>query len=276
MENFDQLLSARKKDNLPISVGTSLAIEALKENQRYESIWINVRTLYRNILHSIEDTDERAKFMLKDNRPEAAAAIGKVISQEKEIIQNYLNGRVDGVRLYLLGYQDLAKKYPNAKLKTPMTDNQKNYWGLMESVIDEVLGVDYDQEIRWDKGSELEGEATRSVIITNHPVDLLSRTKFRDLRLLESHTGAIKPKSQWFTKLSDGKDLKNMPFNRFTIQVFGDGPLQFERWNIKFRNAILGMARDNRWSPVTTLDRIRFSIDRMRDKYSGEMLKKLL
>lgn len=276
MVNFDQILAERKKDNLPISVGTSLAIEALKENQRYESIWINVRTLYRNILHSVEDTDKRALFTARGNREEAAVAIGKVISQEKEIIQNYLNGRVDGVRLYLLGYKDLEKKFPNAKLKIPTTDNQKGYWGLMDSVIDEVLGVDYDQEIRWDKGSELEGEPTRSVIITNHPVDLLSRTKFRDLRLLESHTGAVKPKSQWYTKLSDGKELKNIPFNRFTIQVFGDGPFQFERWNIKFRNAILLLAHDNRWGPVTTLDRIRFCLDRMRDRFSGEMLKKLL
>jgi hypothetical protein len=276
MGKLDQLLTERKKDNLPISVGTSLAIEALKENQRYDSIWINVRTLYRNVLHSIEDKDERALFMSPSAQLEAAAAIGKVISQEKEIIENYLNGRVGGVRLYLLGYEDLSKKFPNAKLKVPTTDNQKGYWNLMDKVIDEVLADDYDQTIRWDKGSELEGEHTRSVIITNHPVDLLSRTKFKELRLLESHTGAIKSKSQWYTKLSDGKLLSNIPFNRFTIQVFGDGPFQFERWGHKFRGEIINLARESRWTPVTTMDRIRFSLSRMRDKYSGEMLKKLL
>lgn len=276
MEKLEQILLARKKDNLPISVGTSLAIEALKENQRYDSIWINVRTLYRNVLHSIEDKDERALFMAMSNRKEAATLIGKAISQEKEIIENYLNGRVGGVRLYLLGYTDLKKKFPNAKLKVPTTDNQKAYWGLMDEVIDVVLGDDYDQTIRWDKGSELEGEETRSVIITNHPVDLLSRTKFRELRLLESHTGAIKSKGQWYTKLSDGKLLSNIPFNRFTIQIFGDGPFQFERWGHKFRNEIISLAHDNRWTPVTSLDRIRFCLGRMRDKYSGEMLKKLL
>lgn len=276
MVTFDQMLAERKKDNIPVSVGTALAIEALKDNQRYDSIWINVRTLYRNVLHSIEDTEKRAMFTDPKNRLEAAAAIGKAISQEKEIIQNYLNGRVDGVRLYLLGYTDLAKKFPHAKLKLPETDNQKAYWGLMDSVIDEVLNDDYDQEIRWDKGSELEGEPTRSVIITSHPVDLLSRTKFRDLRLLESHTGAVKPKSQWYTKLSDGRGLPNIPFNRFTIQVFGDGPLQFNRWSIKLRQSIGELAHNNRWTAVTTMDRIRYSLDKMRDRYSSEMLKKLL
>ncbi len=276
MADFDQLLAKRVKDNLPISVGTSLAIEALKENQRYDSIWINVRTLYRNILHSIEDKDQRELFLAPANRKAAARAIGTAISQEKVVIENFLNGRVGGVRLYLLGYTDLAKKFPNAKLKVPTTDNQKNYWGLMDEVIDVVLGDDYDQDIRWDKGSELEGEETKSVIITNHAVDLLSRTKFRELRLLESHTGAIKSKSQWYTKLSDGKLLSNIPFNRFTIQVFGDGPFQFERWGHKFRTEIVGLARESRWTPVTTLDRIRFCLGRMHDKYSGEMLKKLL
>ncbi|EBW9734493.1 hypothetical protein DQR70_05815 [Salmonella enterica subsp. enterica serovar Oslo] len=276
MVDFDLLLTKRKKDNLPISVGTSLAIEALRENKRYDSIWINIRTLYRNILHSIEDKDERELFTNPSNRKEAAAAIARVISQETGIIKNFLNGRIDAVRLYCLGYTDLHRKFPNAKLKVPTTDIQKNYWGLMDAVIDEVLAEDYDQVIDWDKGSELEGEHTRSVIITNHAVDLLSRTKFKELRLLESHTGVIKSKSQWYTKLSDGKMLSNIPFNRFTIQVFGDGPFQFERWGHKFRNEIIGLASEMRWTPVTTLERIKFSLNRMRDKYSGELLKKLL
>ncbi|ELF5188676.1 hypothetical protein RBD99_004411 [Salmonella enterica] len=276
MVDFDLLLTKRKKDNLPISVGTSLAIEALRENKRYDSIWINIRTLYRNILHSIEDKDERELFTNPSNRKEAAAAIARVISQETGIIKNFLNGRIDAVRLYCLGYTDLHRKFPNAKLKVPTTDIQKNYWGLMDAVIDEVLAEDYDQVIDWDKGSELEGEHTRSVIITNHAVDLLSRTKFKELRLLESHTGVIKSKSQWYTKLSDGKMLSNIPFNRFTIQVFGDGPFQFERWGHKFRNEIIGLATEMRWTPVTTLERIKFSLNRMRDKYSGELLKKLL
>ncbi|WNT47270.1 hypothetical protein SPLA10_PHROGS00209 [Salmonella phage SPLA10] len=276
MVDFDLLLTKRKKDNLPISVGTSLAIEALRENKRYDSIWINIRTLYRNILHSIEDKDERELFTTPSNRKEAAAAIARAISQETGIIKNFLNGRIDAVRLYCLGYTDLHRKFPNAKLKVPTTDIQKNYWGLMDAVIDAVLAEDYDQVIEWDKGSELEGEHTRSVIITNHAVDLLSRTKFKELRLLESHTGVIKSKSQWFTKLSDGKMLSNIPFNRFTIQIFGDGPFQFERWGHKFRNEIIGLAMEMRWTPVTTLERIKFSLNRMRDKYSGEALKKLL
>lgn len=276
MVDFDLLLTKRKKDNLPISVGTSLAIEALRENKRYDSIWINIRTLYRNILHSIEDKDERELFTAPGNRKEAAAAIGRAISQETEIIKNYLNGRIDAIRLYCLGYTDLHKKFPNAKLKVPSTDIQKNYWGLMDAVVDFVLAEDYDQAIMWDKGSELEGEHTRSVIVTNHAVDLLSRTKFKELRLLESHTGVIKSKSQWYTKLSDGKLLANIPFNRFTIQIFGDGPFQFERWGHKFRNEIIGLAQEYRWTPVTTLDRVKFCLSRMRDKFSGEMLKKLL
>lgn len=273
MADFDQFLINREKDAIPISVGTAMAIQALKENTRYDSIWINVRTLYRNILGSMP-TDVRNIFI--ENPEEAALPIARVLSQETEVIRNYLNGRIDGVRLYLLGYTDLKRKFPNAMLKIPATPKQKGYMNLMESVVDKVMAADYDQQIRWDKGTELEGEYGRSVIITSYPVDLLSRTKFRELRLLESHTGAIKPKSQWYTKLSDGKQLSNIPFNRFTIQIFGDGPLQFERFSVRFRKEIVNLAATNRWTPVTTMDRIRFSLGQMRDRFSAEQLKKLL
>lgn len=276
MADFDLLLTKRVKDEIPISVGTALAIEALRNNQRYDSLWINVRTLFRNILHSIEDKDDRELFLKPANHIAAAKAIVTAIHQEVSVIRNFLNGRIGAVRLYLLGYKDLGKKFPNAKLKLPTTEKQKNHWNLMEAVVDEILGQDLDQEIRWDKGSELEGEYTRSVIITSHAVDLLSRTKFKELRLLESHTGAIKSKSQWYTKLSDGKLLSNIPFNRFTIQIFGDGPHQFERWGFKFRDQIIELAQQQRWTPVTTLDRIRLSLTRLKDKYSGDMLKRLL
>lgn len=276
MGRLEQYVVNREKEKVPISVGTAMAIMALDGNKRYDSIWINVRTLFRNILGALGDTEIRNIFYKKENLAEGAEAIAAAISQETEIIRNYLNGKVGTVVLYLLGYEDLKRIYPLAKLKVPSTDLQKGYINLMEKVMDIVLSNDYDQMIFWDKGSELQGDSGRSVIITSYPVDLLSRTKFRELRLLESHTGAIKPKSQWYTKLTDGKTLSNIPFNRFTIQLFGDGNLQFERYGIKFRAAILELAYESKWTPVTTLDRIRFTLNRMRDKFSGEMLKKLL
>lgn len=273
MTRFEKYLVDREIDSIPISVGTAMAIQALAENKRYDSLWINVRTLVRNVLGAMP-TEIRDEFT--KSPAESAPAVAAVISQEVEVIRNYLNGRINSVKLYLLEYEDLAKKYPMAQLRVANTDKQKAMEKLMSTVLDKIMAADFDQVIEWDKGSELEGEYTNSLIITHYSVDLLSRTKFKQLRLLESHTGAIKSKSMWYTKLTDGRKLVNIPFNRFTIQIFGDGGILFDRMSTRFRNEIILLAREKKWTPVTTLDRIRFSLNSMKDKYSAEMLKKLI
>lgn len=279
------ILAKRATGELPLSIGTSLAIEALKEPavfEKYDTLWINIRTLWRNIYDSIE-RDDRER-MIKPPSPSQMDAHYRVIckamadtmKEELSQIRSFLDGKLKGVRIYYLGYKDLPKRFPLALLREPTTPLQQQYADLMERTLDYVLLEDGDSLIEQDKGSELRGEPAKSLIITHCPVDLLSRTKFQQLRLLESHTGAIKSKSQWATKLTDGKDMKIVPFNAFTIQVFGDGAVHFNRMAISVRRGLLEVANAQRWTPVTTMEKIKYNLKGMKDQFLAKNLQRLL
>jgi hypothetical protein len=279
------ILAKRATGELPLSIGTSMAIEALKEPavyEKYDTLWINIRTLWRNIYDAIEREDRER--MIKPPSPTHAdahyrqicKAMADTMKEELTQIRSFLDGKMKGVRVYYLGYKDLAKKYPLAILRVPTTPLQQQYADLMERTLDYVLMEDADTLIEQDKGSELRGEQTRSLIITHCPVDLLSRTKFNQLRLLESHTGAIKSKSQWSTKLTDGKEMKIVPFNYFTIQVFGDGGVHFNRWAVKARRELLEVAHAAKWTPVTTMEKIKYNLKGMKDQFLAKQLQRLL
>jgi hypothetical protein len=275
------ILAKRATGELPMSIGTSLAIEALKEKHDYDTLWINIRTLWRNLYESIEREDRER--LLKPPSPAQmdahyraiCKAMSVTMNEELEHIRRFLGDKISGVRTYHLGYRDLAKRFPLGLLRVPTTPLQQQHYDLMERTLDFVLLDDADTFIEQDKGSELRGEATKSLIITHYPVDLLSRTKFNSLRLLESHTGAIKSKSQWATKLTDGRDMKIIPFNAFTIQVFGDGPVSFNRYPTAIRKGVLEVAAATRWTPVTTMEKIRYSIRGMKDQFASKQLQRL-
>lgn len=284
MQRIEEILAGRTVDSLGISVGTDIAIASLTHNPKdahgnpsYETLWINLRTLHRNVIQALTTEDrDRLLAIAGQRKQDVAETIARVIAQEVVVIRRFLADKVRGVRIYCLGYKDLLRRFPMANLRVPDTVLQQQTFDLMESVIQAVLAKDESQLIEWDKGSELRGEATKSLIITHYPVDLLSQTKFRQLRLLESHTATIKPRSQWYTKLTDGSKLSNIPFNTLTIQLFGDGGVCFNRFGVKLRRAIIELAARYRWTPVTTMDRIKFTLRSMDDRYSGVTLQRMM
>lgn len=266
--NAYDILSQRVVGELPISIGTSLALEGLKEhNDKYGSLWINLRTLYRNIYESVPNL-LRSKL--------TSEALAATLLEEVNYIKQFSQGKIDHIQLYHREYADLLRRFPRAYIFVPNTPLQRQYDAFMNGCIDIVLKEDTDQLIEWDKGSELRGEPTKSLVMTNYPVDLLSRTKFVQLRLLESHTGQVKSKSMWNSKLKDGKLLKDMPFNEFTLQVFGDGPVQFMRYPIAVRNAVIDLAKKYKWTPMTTKEKIRQNIQWLTDPAIKEQLRDIL
>ena len=141
MTRFEKYLVDREIDSIPISVGTAMAIQALAENKRYDSLWINVRTLVRNVLGAMP-TEIRDEFT--KSPAESAPAVAAVISQEVEVIRNYLNGRINSVKLYLLEYEDLAKKYPMAQLSVASTANQQAMETPMSTLPDKIMSASSD------------------------------------------------------------------------------------------------------------------------------------
>lgn len=280
--NVYDILARRAVGELPLSIGTSLAMETLEPNKRYGGLWINIRTLYRNIYDALDGEDRKALVAAlgqdKSNRTmrEAVVAFTDTLEEELQRILQYGQGKLDKVTLYHREYADLLRRFPGAILFTPKTPLQKTYHFLMDNVIDEVLRRPIGQYVDFGKGSQLKGEPVKALILTHYPVDLLSRTEFIQLRLIESYSGAIKSKSQWNTKLTDGKLYPRIPFNEFTIQAFGDRNILFMRYPKSVREAVLELAERFKWTTMTTTDKIKLNLGWMNDRYTAEQLKRLL
>ena len=94
------------------------------------------------------------------------------------------------------------------------------------------------------------------------------------LELIESHTGAIKPFPLWSSKFS-GTIKVELPFNAFTLKVFGDG-VHFLGKRPTLKKAVLAQAEADHWTGLTTEDKIRDSLKKIADPTVKAELMELL
>lgn len=271
--SLDKLNIREKGGHVPLSIGTALAIESsfgfdapdgkprLTTGQeapilKVDALWINLRTLFRNILHSLA-TEDRAVVMPDD--------IVTVMQEEMRILESavtrFTKGRVLVV-FYVCTYAGLGRRYPRALLKEAKTDKQKSEQAIERHVMTHYMSSDDGHDVRrFDV--DLEAGAPRTLLLTHLPVDLLSRSHFVELELLESHTGKIKKRGEWSSKLT-GKELNRIPFNSFTIQLFGDG-VMFASMSFKLKEMIVNLANEDKWTTITTQEKMRYSLTTLYD-----------
>ncbi|MNQ29608.1 hypothetical protein D3C85_429230 [compost metagenome] len=257
VENISrEKLSERAMGQFPISIATSLAIESLvgilpeaptdsPEIFKRDLLLINIRTLIRNLLGSV---DKEARALLEEY------TMAEAVSNEMRVIEEVISETSDGrceVKFYHCTYGDIPRRYKQALLKGPTTTAQHMYWAQKNLVIKNLL-------TQFESGTPIEQWTTdfpdfnyKTVLLTHYPVDLLQRYRFQSLALLESHTGAIKTPLMWNTKLVSGKEHPNLPFDKMTLQMFGDGIL-FSPMPIKIRKRVLELAETYKWTPATT------------------------
>lgn len=256
-----KILNDRDTGKLSISLGTSIAIESLCGLElevginpplySYELFLVNVRTLIRNCISAVESVN------VERLTPEA---IGVVIVEEWEIIKTTIL-KLHKINLvpYIPTYESQDRFYKNAILREPNTPKQKLH-SVLESTtaINLIAGGFIDGLIHVD--GKFQQSNSRTIILTHSPMDLLQVYQFGRLELLESHTGKVKTPSQWGTKLQ-GKDLHRIPFNKFTLQLFGDG-YRFRPQPIVVRRAVLEVAAMCGWTPTTTIAKIKSDINK--------------
>lgn len=272
-------LSQRTMGNFPISIATSQAIESFigklpeaptadPEIRRRDLLMINIRTLIRNIFGSM-DKDQRAKV---DEYNVAESLIA-----EMRTIEGIITEESDGVcqtMFYYCSYDDFLRKFTKSIPKTANTILQKQNAASEMSVIKYILGEMKDQAPVEKYTTDFPNIDADTAILTHYPIDLLQRYKFKSLVLLESHTGAVKPPMMWNTKLHEGRDLEIIPFDRMTLQIFGDNVL-FVPMAVKIRQRVYKVATKNAWTPATTKDFAIYSIEQNRDPALEVLVKDL-
>lgn len=254
-----EILSNRELGQIPISIGTSLGLEGafgILEDQpnpnpiihKVDVLYVNVRTLVRNLIGAVEAEQVQRVF------PEDLALIllNELVTLD-EAVRSFTSNRV-GVEFYLCSYRSLSRKFPYAILKNANTDKQKMAALREEHTVTELLDrLKLQPHLKvHETDLDLPKDPRKVLLMTNYAVDLLQRYQFGAVTLLESHTGAAKPPALWHTKLTGGKDLPMIPFDRMTLQFFGDGSNLFTGFPIKFRRVLLGIAEKNKWTAMTT------------------------
>lgn len=255
-------MNNRVLGTVPISVGTAIAIEGLQNTslQRYQTFLINIRTVIRNAREAFEE------FPTEDDLFEATKE--DILGIARALADMKLKTILD-LKFYYPSYSSLPRLFPLAKLKEtdpkkmtgPREQKAKERTILDNAVIKRIL-EEFDKLIaRVD--SSIPQFGGDGLIITHHPVDLVTTESYHRLHLLESHTGSIKNYTSFNTKLTNGSEMPNMPLNKLTIQIFGDKAVNFLSQAIGVKNEIKQLANSVPWSSASTHSFVAMSIRKL-------------
>lgn len=281
------IMRERAVSAFPISIGTSLALESIMEGiqqpydparvipekinlTQYREFWINVETLFRNIMGSVSAALQKQLM---------AAEVLEVLLEEmsliRELVLNHTHDKVKVV-FYRNVLSNLEKAHPHATLMKPITARQMEYHHICDAVVSEAIEQlknknpieSFDRILR-------PTSRPKALFITHIAYDLLSQANFDDVGLLESHTGVLKKRTMWYTKYRNSANLMRLPFNACMMQVFGDANT-FIPMPSAIRHAVVDLSEKYRWHTLTTKDRLILSFESLQDNATKVMLKEML
>jgi len=270
-------VAVRSVGSLPLSIGTSLAIEALADRQDPDTgktipapehpdvLWVNLRTLIRNIHGAIENRDVRGLLAPEDFIDVAYQECSFLVSHLKEITREKTT-----VVFYYSDPYDIEKIFPHANIKqrTPKgAVTAAAQYAAIEDLASELLHERLSVEGLDSRkfGTLIKGDSKTAFIITHCPIDLLAEKDFLSFTLLESHTGRLKLRPDWNTKLSKLDGIERLPFNELTLQVFGDSSTFLSPMPQTFKKTLLQIAEKYNWTPLTTREKISYGLSTIDD-----------
>lgn len=284
----------RATSAFPISIATSLALESIFigrqdpydpkraipnqiDIRQYQEVWFNIKTLIRNIIGSMSDS--------KILNPQE---ILDILSEEIEIIKDIFRVEGYGVAKPIFYTSDYIKTKPPyvhqaVKVRPTNTPMQilyhKNEELILNSFFKHIDKKD-EQHLKFKDSIQtkpINGIKPKSLILTHLPYDLLSHGEFEKLDLLESHTGVLKPRAMWGSKLYKvpNGNMALLPFMRKTLMIFGDSNM-FKPMPIELRRQILEIAERRKWNGLTTKDKVMLDINLdIADKYIVSVIASL-
>ena len=203
-------------------------------------IYFNVETLIRNIIGSWVGEIKRitdAEFIQR-------------YDMDLLIITNHFSTvHSSTVVVYKVDYGRF--RFPSfsvvksGKVRTP---KQEELWTMRKRFLKLIPKLSY-KDVR-DKPPITENGA---FIVTHLPVDLLHLHS--SVRLIESHTGTIKGRGKFGSKLNVPSSIKlSVPLNPITYAVFGDGVLLGRS---KLTKDFVKLISTSGITPITTYERMR-------------------
>lgn len=271
MSNSDLTYSDRTTSAFPLSIGTSLAFESMFiSNQAsydplreipqkinysdYDILFINLKTLLRNIMGAISLDEQKTPVPVK---------LYNTLVSEIDVITNmlvtYTNGLLKPL-FYFTGYSELKEleRKKIVTLRTNKTDKQKLWTHLEDKILDNVFKLRNSYKIEKTTIHDIKVRNTRVLIMTHMPFDLISYRNFKKFDLLESHTGKLKEFNQFNSKYYPlpETNMSNLPFSFTLLALLGDKNL-FKPYPIKIRQGLMDVAIKKKWTPLTNNIKIK-------------------
>lgn len=279
---YDKLSERALGAKFPLSIATSLAFESVigehpehptntNELVEFDTVWVNLRTLYRNLYNAVESNTDPQQIPTK----EYVKALWQELQMLQQIIAEYSGGKCI-LKPYYSDYLKVERRHKGATIRMDNTDKQKAYTAKLVKVFTaffaEYPPKDYDIHVTDDLITVQ--ERNNALIFTHYPYDLLAYKNFHELVLLESHTGALKKRALWYTKFYEGKDLPMIPFCRWMLQIFGDKET-FRPMDFKVRKEIKEIAIRLRWNAFTSQEMINYGLNDMRNLFARDLVRQL-
>ncbi len=208
----------------------------------YEKHYFNIFTLARNIVSSI--TDKR----VKDGLISSTKLMDTVMDEVEIIASLYQDVKCKPI----LFIPDYTKLYKGMNAGKEAKLSSKDYL-LQQYVINGLKKKVYDVSMEVHHNTYLLKASSGSILITTHvPVDLLNYSKLPNLKLLESHTGKLKDKHMWFSKLHPiGKNPMNIfPFMEELVFILGDKNVS-QPMKLSIRRLLHAYGTERKWSTFT-------------------------
>lgn len=268
------VLKDRVISSFPISIGTALAMESLFKGDmapydpkrsipnnitpdQYDELWLNISTIIRNLVQSVA-SNKTSLITVED--------ITTYVKYELDIIYDLLK-KIDKnktLRVYYTPMDDFYKKvFPKGiKIRIPSTQIELTKYDKFTKAINSLMQEAGNQIITFKPGSLKPTISNKVLLLTHSPIDLINWSSFKELMLLESHTGILKRRQNWNSKYFPlvYHNMLFLPFNAKLLQIFGDHYL-FYSSDINFRKEIYNIAKDKRWTPLTTDEKIDLDVN---------------
>lgn len=246
-------------------IPTDMAITALMQLSDVYSIYINLDTIVRN---TIDAFPSELKERLTPQR--VFTIIQQDISNIAELLPN------TDITYYLPRYRNLSNVFRLMKPRIATTPKQLKRKGLSDKVHTLLDRWSTEQQLKrhYTTGNALGMPRIESAyVLTHHPVDLLHAAK--DIRLIESNTGAVLTAVEFNRKLYNGKEFPNLPFNTLTLCVMGDG-YDFRPMERKVKETLLSIAKEFKWTPITPHSVIKADLKSQRDQLANDVFTLIL
>lgn len=280
-------VALRSTGLLPLSIGTSLAVEALSDRQDPDTgkvipapelpdfLWVNLRTIIRNLHGAIENRELRNALDPEDFIDVAVQECEFLVTHLEELSREKTK-----VVFYYSQPTDIETIFPHANIKQRTSKGAVTAAAQYAAIEDSAIELLHTELQRRGHDSRefktlIKGDSTHAFVITHCPIDLLAEKDFLSLTLVESHTGRLKKRPEWNTKLGKQDGVELMPFNELTLQVFGDNSVFLSPMAMAFKKELIQLAKKYSWTPLTTREKISYGLSSIEDLTVRQILREI-